>query len=448
MAEKFDAIVAGGGLSGMGVGALLAAAGKKVIVLEKSPYLGGRATSFKYRGFLLNVGQHAVLQGGKVERLMEAVGRPLDDEKDKGFFEELSFYEDGKYKTVMEKVLVDKPEEARKFYATLAEIEPKDMPKFDGITAAEWLAKYVTDPKLRWLAHTNATTCCTTRKLEDMAASALIESMKVISRSPITYMLTKGIGSLSQTMAEVIKGKGGDVRPRAKVLHVIVENKKVRGVSVEIGDETPDGMMENIIKIEAPLVITAFPVWDLFKVLEEKLFPPDFVKMCLHLDNRVSNIGFSVATKEPLIAEKKFIFADVPQKNDVPLALTILPTSVVVPPISLEGNHLTEFTCVCEPSFGTDPERIAKTIAEIKEFVNQIFPGWEKKALWIRPFYHWEEPSRTAGRMGKFRPGPKAPGVEGLFFAGDTVNSRTVPGLEAATDSALICAEAILGKLP
>ena len=48
--------------------------------------------------------------------------------------------------------------------------------------------------------------------------------------------------------------------------------------------------------------------------------------------------------------------------------------------------------------------------------------------------------------MGKFRPQAKAPGVEGLFFAGDTANSRTVPGLEAAADSAMICAEAILGK--
>lgn len=446
MAEKFDVVIAGGGLSGMGVGALLANAGKKVLVLEQSPYLGGRATSFKYKGFILNIGQHAGLHGGKVDQLMEAVGKPLEDEKDKGFFDELVFFEDGKYSTMMDKVLVDKPDEAQKLYGTLAEIEEKDMSKFDGITAAEWLAQYVTDPKLKWIAHTNGTVCCTTRKLEDMAASALIESMKVVSRSPITYMLTKGYGSLSETMAGLIKGKGGEVRTRAKVLHLIVEDKKVKGVSVEIGEETPDRTMENIVKIEAPIVVTAFPVWDLFRLINGNLFPPDFVKMCLHLDLQVCNIGFSMASKEPLIPEKKFIFADVPQKNDVPLPLTILPTSVVVPPISLEGNHLTEFTCVCEPPFGTDPEKIKKTIGEIKEFVDKIFPGFEKKAIWTRPFFRWEEPSRSAGRMGKFRPGAKAPGIAGLFFAGDTANSRTVPGLEAAADSAMICAEAILGK--
>jgi phytoene dehydrogenase-like protein len=40
--EKFDAIVIGSGVGGMCAAARLTAAGMKVLVTEKSPYLGGR----------------------------------------------------------------------------------------------------------------------------------------------------------------------------------------------------------------------------------------------------------------------------------------------------------------------------------------------------------------------------------------------------------------------
>jgi hypothetical protein len=38
-----------------------------------------------------------------------------------------------------------------------------------------------------------------------------------------------------------------------------------------------------------------------------------------------------------------------------------------------------------------------------------------------------------------------APGISGLYLAGDTVASRALPGLECAADSAMRCAAAIIG---
>jgi hydroxysqualene dehydroxylase len=45
--KSFDAIVAGGGFAGLSCAAALAAGGRRVLVLEKKPHLGGRAFSFK-----------------------------------------------------------------------------------------------------------------------------------------------------------------------------------------------------------------------------------------------------------------------------------------------------------------------------------------------------------------------------------------------------------------
>ena len=97
---------------------------------------------------------------------------------------------------------------------------------------------------------------------------------------------------------------------------------------------------------------------------------------------------------------------------------------------------------------GDDRDRLRKAVQAMKDDLEEMYPGWEKKAEWIRPYFHWEEPARTPGRDGIFKPGPKSTGIEGLYLAGDCVNSRETPGMECASDSAMICARTILGKLP
>jgi len=443
MVEKFDVIVVGGGLSGNGAGALLSQNGKKVLVLEKHPYLGGRATSFEYKGYTLNIGQHAGLAGGRVDALFETLGKDMGT---KGYYEELSLWKDGETKNLLEMVVVDKPDEAVNVMNAMRGLSEDDLAKLDNIPGDQWLKQYVTDPKLWFLMHMNATTCASTRRMEDMAASTVIEASRTTQRSTQTYMMDKGYGSLSKILADTIKENGGDVRVRARVHDIVVESGKVAGVSVEYGDAPPDGNVEEMAFVETPVVVAAFPVWDLFKVIRKEYFEPKFVQQCLHLDRRTGNIGFITGLKGPIFEEKRFFFADIPQKNDVPLPLTVLPTSNICPSTAPAGKSLCEFLCLCEPEQVENPNEMRRIIEDMKAFANEMLPGFMNKVEWLRTFYHWEEPMRTAGRMGIYRPGPKAPSVEGLYLAGDTVNSRALPGLECSCDSAVICAEAVLGK--
>ena len=58
MPEQCGTIIIGAGLAGLSAGAVLSAeAGRKVLVLEKEDYLGGRLVSFTGRG------NHLMLQG-------------------------------------------------------------------------------------------------------------------------------------------------------------------------------------------------------------------------------------------------------------------------------------------------------------------------------------------------------------------------------------------------
>jgi len=84
----------------------------------------------------------------------------------------------------------------------------------------------------------------------------------------------------------------------------------------------------------------------------------------------------------------------------------------------------------------------------LKQDLETWFPGWDRDAFWVSPYFHYEEPKRTAGRCGRHRPGNRAPKYKGLFLCGDSVASRVLPGMEAAADSAMLCAQEILGELP
>lgn len=57
---EYDAIIIGGGLSGLSCAASLAAKGKKVIVLEKHLTLGGFIQTFKHKDWEWNVGTHVI----------------------------------------------------------------------------------------------------------------------------------------------------------------------------------------------------------------------------------------------------------------------------------------------------------------------------------------------------------------------------------------------------
>src|SRR4051812_34590956 len=70
-------VVVGGGLAGLTAANALAAEGCKVVLLEQSEQLGGRATTRQDRGYLLNFGPHALYQGGVAAQTLRQWGVPF-----------------------------------------------------------------------------------------------------------------------------------------------------------------------------------------------------------------------------------------------------------------------------------------------------------------------------------------------------------------------------------
>jgi hypothetical protein len=69
--------VVGGGIAGLTAANALAANGNRVTVLEQSERLGGRAITQQDRGYLLNLGPHALYRGGHAMRTLRGWGIPV-----------------------------------------------------------------------------------------------------------------------------------------------------------------------------------------------------------------------------------------------------------------------------------------------------------------------------------------------------------------------------------
>ncbi|MDD5222930.1 MAG: NAD(P)-binding protein [bacterium] len=443
MTERFDAVVIGAGLSGLGVGALLAKAGKRVVVLEKTKQIGGRATSFKYKDYTLNIGEHAGLVGGRIDDLIMQVGK---EPPARGIFDDMKIYDYKKHQaeTIANLAPIGNPDMLA-LYNAVNEMTPAKWKKADGISAKEWLAPIVKDKVVRDLWHMCAIVVTTIARLEDMAASSFIESIRLILRSTTTFLAAQGIGDFSRVLADSIRERNGEVRTGAKVSRILIEKKHVTGVLMEPDEESPDGAIDRMVKIEAPIVVTAFPVWEVLNLLDEGIFPPAFIKKAKNLNKLTYNLGFAAGMTEPLYTENMFIMTQLPRTK---YPGTIFMASNLAPTLAPPGQHLLECSAIVGAEVASNREKLLKSIQLLKDDLNEMYPGWEKKALWVRPYFHFEEPARAPKCDGIYKPGPKAPKIVGLYFTGDSVNSRTAPGMECASDSAMICAEAILGKLP
>ena len=80
MQEKVDAVVIGSGMGGMCCAARLTASGLKVVLVEKSPYLGGRCSHRERKGCTVTTGAIMIPMGehSAIRQAFEAVGAKMN----------------------------------------------------------------------------------------------------------------------------------------------------------------------------------------------------------------------------------------------------------------------------------------------------------------------------------------------------------------------------------
>lgn len=441
-----EVVVVGAGVSGLVCASLLAKQGKRVTLLEKQRYLGGRAMERRYKGHQIGLGSHLVEDpGDSLTRVCEQIGVRLTHSERS---DSMPFWNDGKWRRIQDYYGAGGKDDLKRCIAALMAMDYSDIDSLDHLSLREWMARYTDSPGvyLVWEA-ISVLEQITTKWWEHSASENLyVRKLHYSTKRTAGYSFWPmgGWDRLWHEMADAFTALGGQLRYEADVEKVIVERGAVRGVALRPEHGSASGEF-----IAANEVVVSLPVWDLPKLFGDDVLPWDLLARIRYLAdnrNRACWLGYWIAAKEPVIAMTEREMASFMSTPRCGLPGFTLNFTGYDPGVSPPGEYL---TCVGASFDATgnygDKAWYDRKYAELWADIEEMMPA-AKRALWRKP--HTVTTYGVIckpGMVGAARPDMRVRSVEGLWLTGDTIRARGI-GIDKAARAGISTAEAMLGQ--
>lgn len=328
MADKYDVVVIGAGVAGLGTACILARDfNQKVLVLEKSPFIGGRLASFVgkgdklyidgveldangfkrilgmvgawvpkctpaleacfkeglFDGYTIDTG-HGLFWGnkGKIRMLMDYIGEPVDMPCNVGF----AFVD---YKKGNKAYQVGKNEpyqwmSPEGFKSTMRALRDMgsmtfaDIAQTAHISFETWLRARNVHPeaydyiKVLAASQTGQADLRMTPAPDVLGHMAIQNDIKMnLVTGSCATVTNPGTIAFALLMEQVLKENGGEVLRKTPVIETIIENGKIKGVSYQ----TDDGI-ETVLTDK---VICTVPSKQMLNVIHPRYFPQELVDL-------------------------------------------------------------------------------------------------------------------------------------------------------------------------
>ena len=437
---RYDVIIVGAGAAGLVCGALLAKAGKRVAIVEKHRYLGGRAMERRFRGHQLGLGSHLVEDpGDSLQRVCEWVGAPFAYSERS---DSMPFWDTDRWRPIQEYYGGGAKQGLKRCIQALTETPYDELDRWDHASLREWMAQYTSEEGVYQVWEAISVLEQITFKPFEHSASENLYTRK------LHYELKRTAGysvwpmggweRLWKHLAAAFERLGVTIIMPAAVERVLVRDGGVEGVELRNADEP----------LEAAEVVVNAPVWDIPKLFDDGALPWDFVarvKMLGHNRNKACWLGFWIAANEPVIAGSEREMASFFATPRTGLPGFTLNFTGYDPDVSPPGEYLTCFGAAFDATehYG-DRAWYERTFRDLWLDVEEMLPA-ARGALWKKP--HLVTTYGVIckpGMVGAARPDVRVRGVDGLWLTGDTTRARGI-GVDKAARSGITTAEAVLG---
>ena len=462
--NKYDVIVVGAGIAGLGVAAILSKeAGQKVLVLDRFPMFGGRMMSYEgypAKGWRTEIGLHMVELGEKASctELNARVGKKVEWAP---FSQTVDIWNGKNFTNVAE--LVPMTKEDKKAFGEMlmgiSKMTDAEIEIWDNRSLEEWLTENVPQAAVRELFTDLGMIMTTIPKAIDMAAGEVLyiarDNLRKTRQALQASYPIDGLEGITRGLVEVIKENGGEIRLNCDVQEVVIEGKKAVGVRIPSKKHLYQEEYR-ILETEtvfADRVVCALPIYKLSYLIdfnpETSPLPRWWLKRITDIQHEITGlIGFMIGLSEPVVDPKKRCFLTALKTKHAGFPFQGFPASSFSDRIAPPGKQLLHTDIVCEHAEASDKFERERLLKLLWEDLKEMFPGIEKKVEWKLPYYvdGCDGLARQPGLVGNFKPGLKAPGIPNLYFAGDTYQGRGL-AINSAALSGMKCADLILKEL-
>ena len=434
--NEFDAIVVGSGVGGMCAAAYLVAGGKRVALIEKSPYLGGRCSHREREAHKVTTGALMIPMGPRsaIRQAFDALGVDMDMIDLTGKMRYRLSHGDydisprGGGLLGMIRFAMQNDDEAEVFHQRIVDALTGWTP-LSSITILDWFDQYTDNQEVKNLFQGYCAALMGVN-MHEIPASEFFSFLKYHSKGSQFGMARLGNAHMMETLANAIVSKGSVVLTQSSCRRILIEENRVVGVEIKSRGEETQTLL-------APLVLSnAGPrrTIDLAGGLDK--FEASYVAEFQKNDIDAPIMHASFVLDEPLVTgfDGCMVFG-----NTTNLIYLEIP-SLISPDISPEGVYL--HTAYGAPADAAKPDlnnEFETMLAELEA----NFPGVLGRANFlVRAKHRGDSPGmhRWVGRGM-----PVNTSVHGLYNVGDGCAPEGTIGTESAAASAKIAAGMILG---
>jgi prolycopene isomerase len=476
----FDVIVIGTGIGGSSLAALSARAGRKTLVLEKNPRIGGSCSYYEKDGFHIDFGTHLFTRGirGPISEVLKRVGadsrvkfvHPVFFSRLVGLGLDIPVYTTPFavplfiYRSRQLGIPFRELPGVIKLMSDLFRMPEDKIAEWKNRTVEEFVFTYTRNPAVLSLISMITALYFVYPYWKCSAGEMIWCTQRIIKARRFSYC-RGGAVAIPKAMLEAAQEKGATLLTQARVKKIILENGAARGV------ELADGR-----SFRGRAVVGTGSLKDtVFNLVGPEPFPAEFRNRVENLKESMNAIQIKLALGRKVIRETSMIAVGSPSGNyriqtaspdqvrkvwedvgagRIPelLFLYVVAPSNIDPALDPPGKQLLNVATPF-PHTKTRPqdppeawvEAMMKTLLEA---VPEIGPHilW-KEVIGPQAIESWIGKTggpcistvQVPGQVAGDRPGIRSP-IPGLYFAGDGAGARGI-GTELAAQSALDCSE-------
>jgi len=485
MAE-FDVCVIGAGFGGATVAALLAHAGKKVALIEKTARAGGKTQTTERKGYRFEmfgaVGIPAY--NSRFHELVDTLG--IADKTPfvipEGDVASVRYKNpDGEWKTLYSPLLQTGSEKEindmkttfgvddeglaamGSLYEAILSLGEAELDALDDVGFAEWMAPFNVPTPLASQIYMNLNTLFVVA-VDELAASEGILALRDQVLGGAGRYHVGGYGIVAEACADLVEAKGGRYLTKTRVQRIIVEDGAVRGVEIN-GDNGSEMISANVVISNAGIQPTVL------KLTGEQYFPADYVEKIKALKPSWAIAGFRyvldkrifdaalipVFSDQSWLDSERYARMERDEWPDVPLIAIDVPSEFDPELSDIPGHQLAN--CQVFVSADIDSDMGEKAMARADAIIDELWPDLKNHIIRKEPYgaKQISSMSRDAvlpgcggeavglaqivGQCGKHKPKPDTP-LKGLYIVGCDAGGRGA-GTHQAVDSGFHVAEMV-----